>query len=315
MRMPAVRTPARTQRWPTEALTRSLPRSSRSASTTSTAVRPTRASAERGLARDRVSEREDRIWIVKYGPGGPGNSIGCSGPVGGFPPRSNGLRAAPATRKTCSLDQASAQRFRHRRGAVGGPELLEDVLQVGLHGVGGDVELLRDVLVRVSEREQLEDLDLPRSQRLRAPVALLRLGELLGERDDELRVDHHVAAGDEPDRLDQVLRVAGLEDVAAGSGAHRLDHELPVVVGGEHDDPHLGEAAPDLPGGLQAVHLGPPDVHQADLRLGLLHELEEIPPVRGLSYDLDAVRHVEVAAETLSHERVVVGDGYLDRHP
>src|SRR5512132_1270265 len=68
------------------------------------------------------------------------------------------------------LDETPAERLGNRRRAVGRPELLEDVLEVGLHGVGRDVQALGDVPVGVSECEQLEDLDLPRRERLRLAV-------------------------------------------------------------------------------------------------------------------------------------------------
>src|SRR3990172_8324498 len=52
------------------------------------------------------------------------------------------------------LDQTSAQRLGYGRGAVRRAELLEDVLEVGLYGVGRDVEALGDVAVRVAERKE-----------------------------------------------------------------------------------------------------------------------------------------------------------------
>src|SRR5205823_5034547 len=62
------------------------------------------------------------------------------------------------------LDDLAAERLGHGRRAVTGPQLLEDVLEVSLHRVGGDEELLGDVLVGVSERQQLEHLQLPGRQ-------------------------------------------------------------------------------------------------------------------------------------------------------
>ena len=66
-------------------------------------------------------------------------------------------------------------------------------------------------------KAELEHLDLAGGERLGPAVALLGLGELLGERDHELRVDHHVAAGHQAHGLDQVLGVPSLEDVAPRS--------------------------------------------------------------------------------------------------
>ena len=180
---------------------------------------------------------------------------------------------------------------------------------------GRDVEALGDVAVRVPERQELQHLDLARGERLGLAVALLRGRELLGQGDDELRVDHHVAAGDQPHGLDQVLGVASLQDVAAGPAADRLDDELAVVVGGEHDHADLGVVVAQLAGRLQAVHLGHPDVDQRDVRVLGPDQLQELLAVGGLADDLDAVGHVEVAPKPLPHQRVVVRDRDPDRQP
>src|SRR5918996_738274 len=148
-----------------------------------------------------------------------------------------------------SLDQPAAEGLSHRRGPVRGAELLEDVLEVGLHGVGGDVELLGDVAVGVAERQQLQHLDLPGGQGLGPAVALLGLRQLLGQGHHELGVDDHVAPGPRTDRL---------------------HHELSVVVGGEHDHADLGVLVPDAAGRLEAIHLRHPDVEEGDVGLGLL---------------------------------------------
>ena len=53
------------------------------------------------------------------------------------------------------------------------------------------------------------------------------------------------------------------------------------------EDPRAGVGGEDAPGGLEAVELGHPDVHQDDGRLearGLVHRLE---PVARLGHDLD----------------------------
>ena len=79
--------------------------------------------------------------------------------------------------------------------------------------------------------------------------------------------------------------------------------------------PTFGEAFADRTRRLEAVHLGHPDVDEGDVGLVLLDQLEELLAVRGLSDDLDPVRHVEVPPQPLAHEGVVVSNGYLDGHP
>ena len=85
--------------------------------------------------------------------------------------------------------------------------------------------------------------------------------------------------------------------VAAGAAADGLDDELPVVVGGEHDHPDLGVVVAELAGGLEAVHLGHPDVDQRDVGVLRADQVEQLLAVGGLAHDLDAVGHVEVAAQ------------------
>src|SRR5918994_2247599 len=125
------------------------------------------------------------------------------------------------------LDEAPAERFGHGRRSVGRAELLEDVLEVSLDGVWRDVQTLGDVAVGVAEREKLQHLDLASGERLGAAVAFLRLGELLGEGDEEVWVDHHVPAGDQSNCLDEVLGVSSLQHVATSARTNRLDDELP----------------------------------------------------------------------------------------
>jgi len=172
---------------------------------------------------------------------------------------------------------------------------LEGVVEVGLGRVGADVGPLGDVSVGVAEREQLEDLDLARGEGFGAAISLLRGGELFGERHDELRIDHHVAARHQTHGLDQMFGVARFEHVTSRSASNRFDHELAVVVGGEHDHADVGELVTDLARRFQPIHLGHPDVDERDLGRCAFDQVEQLLAVGGLADDLDPVGHVEVA--------------------
>jgi hypothetical protein len=136
------------------------------------------------------------------------------------------------------------------------------------------------------------------------------------EGDDQLRVDHHVAAGDQPDRLDQVFGVAGLQDIAASAGANGFDHELPVVVRGQNDDADLRMPNPDPPCGLEPVHLRHADVEQDDVRLSraVVDHPKDLGAVGGLTEDLDVAGHFQIATQTLADQGMVVRDHHADRH-
>ena len=71
---------------------------------------------------------------------------------------------------------------------------------------------------------------------------------------------------------------------------------------------------PDQPGGLEPVHLGHADVDQRDVGSLAFDEVEQLLAVGGLADDLDAVGHVQVATQPLTHEGVIVRDRDSDRH-
>ena len=68
--------------------------------------------------------------------------------------------AEGGSRCSATLEQALRERVADELGAARQPELLHDVRAVRLGGAHRDVELLGDLLVRVPEREQAQDLAL-----------------------------------------------------------------------------------------------------------------------------------------------------------
>src|SRR6266542_2082682 len=69
-------------------------------------------------------------------------------------------------RASCSPDQSVRQRKKHELGARFELQLAHDVCAVCVDGSYRDEELLADLLVRVPECEQVEDVALPVGQRL-----------------------------------------------------------------------------------------------------------------------------------------------------
>ena len=143
------------------------------------------------------------------------------------------------------------------------------------------------------------------------------VGQLLGQGDHQLGVDHHVAAGDQANRLDQVLGVARLQHVAAGPGADGFDHELAVVVGGQHDHADVGvllrgcggrpPGRPSPASGCRAARCrARPSPFSISCRTS--------KPFDGLAHDVDVAGHLEVPAKALTDQGVVVRDDDLDRH-
>src|SRR5690606_10043198 len=79
-----------------------------------------------------------------------------------------------------------------------------------------------------------------------------------------------------------------------------------------HPHPVEPTIAHQLPGGLQAVGLRHPDVHQDDVRAKLCDEPERLDPVGGLPDDLDVVLAVEDGAEPGADQPLVVGQDDAD---
>ena len=96
-----------------------------------------------------------------------------------------------------------------------------------------DVEHLRDLLVRVAEREQPQHLPLAVRERiLLGAAALLGLGR--DEPRTQRRMDVAAAAGDLPDRGDELGVGRLLQHVAARAGRERLADVARIVLHREH---------------------------------------------------------------------------------
>src|SRR6185436_18888222 len=110
------------------------------------------------------------------------------------------------------LDQPAPDRDRHGLGSVVRPELLEDPLEVRLHRVGRDPEIVRDLLGRGAVGHLLQDLLLTPGERRRLHAFLGDL-RLFDERAGELRVDHGLALQGEAGRVHELVRGGVLQHV------------------------------------------------------------------------------------------------------
>ena len=121
------------------------------------------------------------------------------------------------------------------------------------------------------------------------------------------------AGRDRADRVEELLGPRVLQQEAGSAGAQRLEDVL-VALEGRHDQDagrrtRLGDAA----GGLDAVDLRHPDVHQDHVGPGGRDEVERRAAVLRLPDDLQVVLGVEDRAQAATHEVVVVGQGDPDR--
>jgi hypothetical protein len=109
---------------------------------------------------------------------------------------------------------------------------------------------------------------------------------------DGLRGQQSVAAGDHPDRVDQLGRFDTLAQEAAGPGPDRVEHVLVHLERGQdqHLHPRQRLVRGDHPGRSETVHLRHPDVHQHHVGPLGPGQFDRVPPVRRLSDDLQVRR-------------------------
>lgn len=122
-----------------------------------------------------------------------------------------------------------------------------------------------------------------------------------------------VAGADHADGGDQVFGRDVLEEEAAGSGGQRRVDEVVEVERGQDDHARrVGGAVQDTAGGLQAVQLGHPDVHQDDVGPGAPDGGDGFGSVGRLGDHIDAVGG-EDHPEAGTGQRLVVGDHHAQR--
>ncbi len=92
--------------------------------------------------------------------------------------------------------------------------------------------------------DELEHLELSRSQELAGLRAVARLFEVVAdERGDSRRIDERLTSHGCPACFDQVTVGRGFKDVAGGARLERFEEVLLVVMHGEHQQPELGLAS------------------------------------------------------------------------
>ena len=101
----------------------------------------------------------------------------------------------------------------------------------------------------------------------------------------------------------------GLQDVARGAGAQRLEEELLVVVHREDQHPQVGALLGELARRLDARQPRHRDIEQGEVDLlGAAPAATASCAVAGLGDDLEVRLGVEDHAQAVTHERVVVGE-------
>ncbi|GGT81445.1 hypothetical protein GCM10010244_02090 [Streptomyces coeruleorubidus] len=125
--------------------------------------------------------------------------------------------------------------------------------------------------------------------------------------------EESVAGTDRADGRGQMLWRDVLEEEAAGPGGQcRVDVPVEVEGGQDDDAGGVGGAGEDAAGGLQAVHLGHPDVHQHDVGTCAAGRFDRFGSVGRLGDDVDAVG-AEDQSESGADQGLVVGEEHTQR--
>src|SRR4051794_30260120 len=215
--------------------------------------------------------------------------------------------ALPVVIVVADLDLAALEGERDRVHAVSRLQLSDDVAHVRADGLDRHVQFVRDRIGRQALGHEVHDLALAR-----------REGGHLGRRPRreqdavEARVDVRAALGDPLDRADELGHRARLEGVAARAGVEPAVEQLRVAVAGVEDDAELGLAGEQRPRQLDAAPVRELDVHDRDVRHGVLDEVQPGGDVAGGAQDLHALP-LQQRREALAHGLVVVDDDEL-RH-
>jgi signal transduction histidine kinase len=170
------------------------------------------------------------------------------------------------------------------------------------YGLGRDEQRLADLLVRVSIRQQPQNLALPLRQRPEL-LGRLRAREVAGQNG----IDVRTAAADELDRAGEIGERRFLEDEAAGAGVEGLGQEGAIAVGGVQNDRRLRSARRGAARDLDPTQLWHPNVDEGDVRLPRLDLLQSLFAVTGARDHLEAFVRQHFG-NGLNHCRMVVSD-------
>ncbi len=202
------------------------------------------------------------------------------------------------------MDDPAPQGDGHRFRAIPHLELREDVLHVRLHRLLGDPHRRANLLVRLAERQVMDDLPLAGRQ---------DFGALAGGKLD-LHFGRHprFPAHQGVDRRDHLVAGAVLEQIAGRSGIEGRKDVLVPLETGEHQDPRLRSFCADQADRLHPAEHRHPQVHDRDIRLQPLVHLRAFRTIGGLGDHNHAGLAADQAAQAFADDEVVVDDENLN---
>src|SRR6185436_7903050 len=196
------------------------------------------------------------------------------------------------------LDDAPLERVAHEVGACREPELVQDVAPVGLDRADAEEELSGDLLIRVPECDQPEDLTLALGQ------VVLRLAhdEARGER----RVHVDPVAEDRVDRIGELLVRRILDDVPLGAELEGLARVGGLVL--HREDHHPCPRRAQLGDRIEPRPVAQREIENDDVGPQQSGALERLGHPGGLADDLDPARRLEHLPHAAAHDLVIVDE-------
>jgi hypothetical protein len=164
------------------------------------------------------------------------------------------------------MNQAALQRNYDGLCSVARVEAHENYTDVALDRRFGNAELTGDIFVALPIRQQRQDL----------PLSCAEVGIWSTRRQGKLdRLRKKAPAGmDTTKSLDQSFMRHAFDHVSLSARRERLVDVFIALIGGEHHKSSLRMFAADRTNRIDATHAGQPQIHQGDIGLVPLKELD-----------------------------------------
>src|SRR5215204_2859940 len=217
-------------------------------------------------------------------------------------------RTAPGTRGVSGsqwIDEPVLQRVDDELRRLMYTECVHDVRAMNGDGVGAEIQLRGNLLVREAIADQLQDLELARRQ-----SSIAFTGQRVGL--DQRGIDHLFAGGDAFDRGGEIELEGILQDIAACAGLQRLANQRFLRVHAQHDDRGLRMSGENGPCSFEATGSWHRRIHHDDVRLQLCRQADGVLTVAAFADDLNGGVVFEQTPEAAPHQRVIVHEEHGD---
>src|SRR5699024_1095199 len=207
-------------------------------------------------------------------------------------------------------------RFPHPCGdldPVAGHQPCLDAAEVGFDGAEGDIEVLTDLLVGPTVRDEPGDFELSGTQPLDRMGAPLRCPAAPSQQvEGQGRGDQGVAVRSRPDSGDEEVGTGVLEQEAAGTSVECGIDVFLVIEGRDHDDLRVGR---DLGQGRETVEAGHADVEEDDIGSFPPGQVDRLGTIGGLPDHADRLLGVEAEGESHPHHLLIIDHGDCAHRP